>query len=49
MDERTTLRSHLNRFASQAPQGGAIGEVIEAIAATFIRKNLLGPKITKFY
>ena len=36
MDERTTLRSHLNRFASQAPQGAAIGEVIEAIAAAAV-------------
>ena len=36
MDERTTLRSHLNRFASQAPQGAAIGEVIEAVAAAAV-------------
>lgn len=36
MDERATLRSHLNRFASQAPQGAAIGEVIEAIAAAAV-------------
>ena len=36
MDERTTLRSHLNRFASQTPQGAAIGEVIEAIAAAAV-------------
>jgi fructose-1,6-bisphosphatase I len=36
MYERTTLRSHLNRFASQAPQGAAIGEVIEAVAAAAV-------------
>ena len=36
MDERMTLRSHLDRFASQTPHGAAIGEVIEAIAAAAI-------------
>jgi fructose-1,6-bisphosphatase I len=36
MDERTTLRSHLDRSASQARQGAAIGEVIEAIAGAAI-------------
>jgi fructose-1,6-bisphosphatase I len=33
MDERATLRSHLDRSPSQAGYGGAVGEVIEAIAA----------------
>jgi len=36
MDERTTLRSHLNRSASQTPQGAAVGEVIEAVAAAAV-------------
>jgi fructose-1,6-bisphosphatase I len=36
MDERLTLRSHLDRSASQTPQGAAVGEVIEAIAAAAI-------------
>ncbi|MFL6792136.1 MAG: class 1 fructose-bisphosphatase [Bradyrhizobium sp.] len=36
MDERTTLRSHLDRSASQTPHGAAVGEVIEAIAAAAI-------------
>jgi fructose-1,6-bisphosphatase I len=43
MEKRTTLRSHLNRFASQAAQGAAIGEVIEAIAAAAVDlASLLG-------
>lgn len=33
MDERVTLRSHLDRSASQTPRGAVVGEVIEAIAA----------------
>ena len=32
MDERLTLRSHLDRSASQTPHGAAVGEAIEAIA-----------------
>ncbi len=36
MDERVTLRSHLDRSASQTPHGAAVGEVIEAIAAAAI-------------
>lgn len=36
MDERATLRSHLNQAASQTPQGAAVGEVIEAVAAAAI-------------
>jgi fructose-1,6-bisphosphatase I len=36
MDERATLRSHLDRSASQTPHGAAIGEVIEAIAAAAV-------------
>ena len=36
MDERVTLRSHLDRSASQTPLGAALGEVIEAIAAAAI-------------
>jgi fructose-1,6-bisphosphatase I len=36
MDERMTLRSHLDRSASQNPHGAAAGEVIEAIAAAAI-------------
>ena len=36
MDERVTLRSHLDRSASQMPHGAAVGEVIEAIAAAAI-------------
>jgi fructose-1,6-bisphosphatase I len=36
MDERVTLRSHLDRSISQAPHGAAAGEVIEAIAAAAI-------------
>jgi fructose-1,6-bisphosphatase I len=33
MDERATLRSHIDRSPSQALYGAAVGEVIEAIAA----------------
>ncbi len=33
MDERATLRSHLDRSLSQTRYGAAVGEVIEAIAA----------------
>jgi fructose-1,6-bisphosphatase I len=36
MDERATLRSHLEQSASQTPHGAAAGEVIEAIAAAAI-------------
>lgn len=36
MDERATLRSHLNQSASQTPRGAAVGEVIEAVAAAAI-------------
>jgi len=36
MDERVTLRSYLDRSASQTPHGAAVGEVIEAIAAAAI-------------
>jgi fructose-1,6-bisphosphatase I len=32
MDERVTLRSHLDRSASQTPYGAALGDVIKAIA-----------------
>jgi len=36
MDERVTLRSHLDRSASRTPHAAAVGEVIEAIAAAAI-------------
>jgi fructose-1,6-bisphosphatase I len=36
MDERVTLRSHLDRSASLTPHGAAVGEVIEAIATVAI-------------
>ena len=36
MDERVTLRSHLDRSASQTPNGTAVIAVIEAIAAAAI-------------
>ena len=36
MDERVTLRSHLDRSVSLTPHGAAVGEVIEAIAAAAI-------------
>ena len=36
MDERVTLRSHLDRSASQTSHGGAVGDVITAIAAAAI-------------
>jgi fructose-1,6-bisphosphatase I len=36
MDERTTLRSHLDRSLLQTHHGTALGEVIEAIAAAAI-------------
>ena len=36
MDERVTLRSHLERSASQTPHGAAVGEVIAAIAAAAV-------------
>jgi fructose-1,6-bisphosphatase I len=36
MDERATLRSHLEKTASLAPRGAAVGEVIAAIAAASI-------------
>ncbi len=41
MDERVTLRSHLDRSASQQPHGAAIGEVIEAIAAAAVDLAIL--------
>lgn len=37
MDERVSLRSHLNRSAAHTPHGAAIGEVVEAIAAASIQ------------
>jgi fructose-1,6-bisphosphatase I len=36
MDERLTLRSHLDRSASQTPLGVAVGGVIEAIATAAV-------------
>jgi len=36
MDERVTLRSHLDRSASQTPRGAAVGEVITAIASAAV-------------
>jgi fructose-1,6-bisphosphatase I len=36
MDERVTLRSHLDQSASRAPHGVAVGKVIEAIATAAI-------------
>jgi fructose-1,6-bisphosphatase I len=36
MDERVTLRSHLDRSASQIPHGDAVAAVIEAIAAAAV-------------
>ena len=36
MDERATLRSHLDRMAAPTPQGAAVGQVIAAIAAASI-------------
>ena len=36
MDERVTLRSHLDRSALQTPHGAALGDVIKAIAAAGI-------------
>jgi fructose-1,6-bisphosphatase I len=36
MDERITLRSHLDRTASQTPQGAAVGDVIDAISGAAI-------------
>jgi fructose-1,6-bisphosphatase I len=36
MDERVTLRSHLDRSASHTPHGAAVGEVIETIAAAAV-------------
>jgi fructose-1,6-bisphosphatase I len=36
MDERVTLRSHLDRSASQTPHGAALGDVIAAIAGAGI-------------
>lgn len=36
MDERVTLRSHLDRSLSQTPHGAAVCEVIEAIAGAAI-------------
>src|SRR6202047_5020573 len=41
MDERVTLRSHLDRSASHSPLGAAIGEVIEAIATSAIELSAL--------
>jgi fructose-1,6-bisphosphatase I len=36
MDERVTLRSHLDRSALQTPHGAALGDVIKAIATAAI-------------
>jgi fructose-1,6-bisphosphatase I len=36
MDERVSLRSHLDQSASQTPGGAAVGDVIEAIAGAAI-------------
>src|ERR1700680_633258 len=36
MDERVSLRSHLDRSASQTPHGVAVGEVIAVIAAAAV-------------
>jgi fructose-1,6-bisphosphatase I len=36
MDERVTLRSHLDRSVAQIPHGAAVGAVIEAIATAAI-------------
>jgi len=36
MDERVTLRSHLDRSALQTPHGAALGDVIKAIAGAGI-------------
>jgi fructose-1,6-bisphosphatase I len=36
MDERATLRSHLDRSASQTPQGAAVGGVVQAIAVAAV-------------
>ena len=41
MDERVTLRSHLDRSASQKPHGAAIGVVVEAIAAAAVDLAIL--------
>ena len=41
MDERVTLRSHLDRSALQTPHGAALGDVIKAIAAAAIELALL--------
>src|SRR5258708_30565210 len=41
MDERVTLRSHLDRSASQTPHGVAAGDVIEAIAVAAIELSAL--------
>ena len=41
MDERVTLRSHLDRSVSLTPHGAAVGEVIEAIAVAAIDLALL--------
>jgi fructose-1,6-bisphosphatase I len=36
MDERVTLRSHLDRLVSQTPNGSAVNAVVEAVAAAAI-------------
>jgi fructose-1,6-bisphosphatase I len=36
MDERVSLRSHLDRTASQSPHGAAVGEVVGALAAAAV-------------
>lgn len=36
MDERVTLRSHLDRAAMQTPHGAAVGEVVQAIAVAAV-------------
>ena len=39
MNERVTLRSHLDRSAAQTPHGPAVGEVILAIAAAAVTER----------
>jgi fructose-1,6-bisphosphatase I len=41
MDERVSLRSHLDQSASQTPHGAAVGDVIEAIAGAAIELSAL--------
>ena len=41
MDERVSLRSHLDRYTSLTPHGAAVGEVVDAIAAAAVELALL--------